>query len=256
MGHQNSKAISALRAYARDLEATARGGAVSAVGASKQDDASTRFPGSGAPHQLAIAAVVVCVVLLGGIGIAAATFASPTTNGQHSILPSALPESVEVVISRAGGVSAIQAVQAFNDLGMTRAVNALNAAAGAGTDSSPNVQDALEALIGVTRDKLTQHGYVSETDLDIALAIMAYETATRPPGLDLDRLPPGQGGTPPGQDPIWTPPGQDPVFTPPGQDPVFTPPGQDPDFTPPGQDKDFTPPGQDKENPGRGGDKP
>ncbi len=256
MGHQDSKAISALRAYARDLETTARGGAVSAVGGSEQDDASIQFPGSGAPHQLAIAAVVVCVVLLGGIGIAAATLAAPTANGQHSIPLSAQPESVAVVFSRAGGVSAIQAVQAFNDLGMTRAVNALNAAAGAGTDSSPDVQDALEALIGVVRDKLSQHGYVSETDLDVALAVMAYETVTRPPGLDLDRLPPGHGGTPPGQEPIWTPPGQDPDFTPPGQDNGFVPPGQNPDSIPPGQDPDFTPPGQDKENPGRGGGKP
>jgi hypothetical protein len=53
-----------------------RSGSGASMGTPKQGDAPTQFRGSGAPHQLAIAAAVVCVVLLGGIGFVNATSAA------------------------------------------------------------------------------------------------------------------------------------------------------------------------------------
>ena len=245
MGHQSNDARKALRAYARDLQSAAGSGAVAlSVGTSKQDDASTQFSGSGAPHQLAIAAVVVCVVLLGGIGFASATNTSPTAKGQQAVPVSARSASLVAAFARAGSVSTIQAVRAFNDLGMTRSANALDAAAGTGTDLSPEVQEALMYLIAEVHDKLTANGFVSEVDFDIGAAVHSLESAAvLPPRLNGDWAPPGLGD--------WAPPGLG-VWVPPGL--RGTPPGLDPESTP-GQDG-FTPPGQDSEKPERGGAKP
>ena len=260
MGHQSDDARNALRAYARDLHATAdRGGFASPIGTSKQGDAPIQFLGSGAPHQLALAAAVVCVVLLGGIGFAAARPATDAGNQQaHSIATQ--PTALSAVLARAGSGSTAQAILAFHDLGMSRSVTALRTAGGTSIDSSPAFQGALAYLVSVVEKRLATEGYVNEADLDVALAVMALEDAVRPPSLDLDRIVPGHVGTPPGLDPDF-PPGQNPDFNPPGQDPDF-PPGQDPDF-PPGQNPDFTPPGQEdrdssgSENPpGQDRDKP
>jgi len=236
MGHQSNDARKALRAYARDLQSAAGSRAVvSSVGTSKQDDASTQFSGSGAPHQLAIASVVVCVVLLGGIGFASATNTTSTARAQNPVPISARSASVVAAFARTGSASTTQAVRAFNDLGMTRSANALDAATGTGTDLSPEVQEALMYLIAEVHEKLTANGFVSELDFDIGAVVHSLEAAVvRPPGLG-DWIPPGLGGTPPGLDPGFTPPGQD----------GFTP-GQD----------GFTPPGQDSEKPERGGAKP
>lgn len=254
MGHHSNEARKALRAYARDLQSAAGSGAVAlSVGTSKQDDASAQFSGSGAPHQLAIAAVVVCVVLLGGIGFASATTTTPTAKGQQAVPVSARSATVVAAFARAGSVSTIQAVRAFNDLGMTRSANALDTATGAGTDLSPEVQQALMYLIAEVHDKLTANGFVSELDFDIGAAVHSLEAAAvRPPGFNGVWVPPGLGeSVPPGLG-KWVPPGLGEwVLL--GQDPGSTPPGQD-GFTP-GQDG-FTPPGQDSEKPERGGDKP
>jgi len=51
MGHQRNDAISALRAYARDLRVVAGGGQALPLGVAQQGDASIQFSGSGAPHQ-------------------------------------------------------------------------------------------------------------------------------------------------------------------------------------------------------------
>ncbi len=227
MGHQSNDARKALRAYARHLQSAAGSGAVvSSVGTSKQDDASAQLSGSGAPHQLAIAAVVVCVVLLGGIGFASATTTAPAAQGQRAVPVSARSASVVATFARAGSVSTTQAVRAFNDLGMSRSASALDVAAGTGIDSSPEVQQALMYLIAAVHEKLATNGFVSELDFDIGAAVHALESAVvRPPGLSADWTPPGLGGTPPGQ--LWTPPGQDPGPTPAGQDPGFVPPGQE-----------------------------
>ncbi len=245
MGHHSNEARKALRAYARDLQSAAGSGdIVSSVGTSKQDDASTQFSGSGAPHQLAIAAVVVCVVLLGGIGFASATNNAPTAKGQHAVPVSARSASVVAAFARAGSVSTIQAVRAFNDLGMTRSASALDAAAGTGTDLSPEVQEALMYLIAEVHEKLTANGFVSELDFDIGAVVHSLEAAVvRPPGINGDWAPPGLGeSVPPGLG-DWVPPGL-------GE----KPPGQD-GPAPPGQDG-FTPPGQDTVKPERGGVKP
>ncbi|GMQ93995.1 MAG: hypothetical protein BMS9Abin12_1477 [Acidimicrobiia bacterium] len=253
MGHQSDDARKALRAYARDLHATANlGGFSSSVGTSKQGDAPIQSSGSGAPHQLAIAAAIVSVVLLGGIGIASAANSVPDADSQHATPLSAQPASVTAVFARTGSVPTNQAIQAFIDLGMTRSMNALIAAAGTGIDSSAAVQLALAGVLAVTSEKLTAHGTVTESDLDVALAVTTLEQAVRPPGLDPNRLPPGLGGTPPGQDDDFVPPGRNDLFVPPGQDNDFVPPGQDELFVPQGQDPNLVPPGQneDKENPG------
>ena len=264
MGHQSNDARKALRAYARDLQSAAGSRAVvSSVGTSKQDDASTQFSGSGAPHQLAIAAVVVCVVLLGGIGFASATNTTPTAKGRHAVSVSARSASVVAAFARTGTVSTTQAVRAFNDLGMARSASALDVAAGTGIDSSPEVQQALMYLIAAVHEKLTSNGYVSEFDFDIGAAVYSLETAVvRPPGLSADWVPPGLGGTPPGQDEFWTPPGQNDDFQAPGQDPGFAPPGQE-DEGPSNSASDKatgggkgTAPGLSKDKPGTGGGSP
>jgi len=238
MGHPSNEARKALRAYAHDLQTTAqRGGLISSVGTSKQDDASVQFSGSGAPHQLAMAAVAVCAVLLGGIGLAAATNSTPPAQSQQADSVSAQPSSVTAVFARTGSIPTSQAIQAFSDLGMTRTVEALRAAADAGVDSSETVIEALSRLMGLVGAKLEANETVSEADFDIAIAIIALTDAVRPPGLDPGWIPPGQVGTPPGQDPLWTPPGQNDDFVPPGQDTD----GGSPSDTAPGQTKDPNP---------------
>jgi hypothetical protein len=234
MGHQSDDARNALRAYARDLQATAnRSGFAAPVGTSKQGDAPIQFLGSGAPHQLAIAAAVVCVVLLGGIGFAAARPAADTGNQQPSSI-SAQPTALSAVLARAGNGSTAQAIQAFNDLGMSRSVTALRTAGGTSIDSSPAFQGALAYLLSVVEKRLATEGRVNEDDLDVALAVMALEDAVRPPGLDLDRIVPGLGRTPPGLDPDFIPSGQDPNFIPPGQEDGDSGGREDP----PGRDRD------------------
>ena len=69
MGHRHD-AVEALRAYARDVENTANGGAVSSVGSTNQDRAVATKPASGAPHLLAVFAVAASVVLVGAIAMA------------------------------------------------------------------------------------------------------------------------------------------------------------------------------------------
>jgi hypothetical protein len=254
MGHQSNDARNALRAYARDLHSTAnRSGFASPVGTSKQGDAPIQFLGSGAPHQLAIAAAVVCVVLLGGIGFAAARPAADAGIQQARSI-STQPTALSAVLARASNGSTAQAIQAFNDLGMSRSVTALRTAGGTSIDSSPAFQGALAYLVSVVENRLATEGHVNETDLDVALAVMALEDAVRPPGLDLDRIVPGLGGTPPGQDPDFTPPGQVPDFVPPGQDPDFVPPGQEDS----GSGGRENPPSQDRDRPdnGKGGGRP
>jgi len=248
MGHQSNEARKALRAYARDLQSTAGRSAVSFAGEPKQGDAPIQSSGSGAPHQLAIVAAVVCVALLGGIGFATAVKSPPQAESQQAIPLSAQSASASAVLARAGGASTTQAIRAFNELGMSRSASALSSAEGTGTASSTVVQEALANLLVVVGARLEASGEVSEADIDVALAVSVLEKAVLPHGLDADNLPPGLGGT--------TPPGQNPLWTPPGQDPDPAPPGQDDDFTPPGQDDDFTPPGQDKEKPERGGGRP
>jgi hypothetical protein len=245
MGHQSNDARKALHAYARDLHSTAgRGGFASPVGTSKQGDAPNQFLGSGAPHQLAIAAAVVCVVLLGGIGLAAARPAADAGNQQARSM-STRPTALSAVLPPAGNGSTAQAIRAVNDLGMSRSVTALRTVGGTRIDSSPAFQDGLAYLLSVVENRLATEGRVNEADLDVALAIMALEDAARPPGLDLGRIVPGLGDTPPGQNPEFIPPGQDPEFIPRGQEEGDSSSRENP----PGQDKD-------KQDNGKGGGKP
>ena len=259
MGHQSNEARKALRAYAHDLQSTARrGGLDSVAAAAKKDDASVKLSDSGGPPQLVIAAVAVCAVLVGGIGLAITNSSTPSVERQQTDSTSAQSRSVTAVFARNGSIPTSLAIQAFSDLGMTRTVEALRAAADAGVDSFERVRDARSRLVAIVRTKLEANETVSESDPDIAIAVAALTDAVRPPGLDPEWIPPGQGGTPPGQDPDFVPPGQDPDFVSPGQDPDFVPPGQDPDFVPPGQDPDDrspsdTAPGQTKDpNPNKG----
>ena len=227
MGHQSNDARSALRAYARDLQTSAhRGGVASPVGAPKQDDAPTQFLGSGAPHQLAIAAAVVCVVLLGGIGFARATSTEAPAELLQASPASAPSGSWAAVLTRDSNVSTAQAIRAFSDLGLSRSADILRSAGESGIDTSPAFQQALAHLVSVIDKRISATGHVDENDLGVTLAVIALEDAVRPPGLDVNRIAPGLGGTPPGLDPAFVPPGQDPAFVPPGQDPDFTPPGQ------------------------------
>jgi hypothetical protein len=249
MGHQSTDAGSALRAYARDLQTSAhRGGVASTVGAPKQDDAPTQFLGSGAPHQLAIAAAVVCVVLLGGIGFARVTSSEPSAAQQQATSARAPSDSWSAVLTRDSNVSTAQAVRAFSDLGLYRSADVVRSAGESGNDASPAFRKALAYLVSVVERQISTAGHVDETDLGVTLAIMALEDAARPPGLDADKLGPGLGGIPPGLDPTFVAPGQDPDFVPPGQDPAFVPPGLDKDK--PDKDK------PDKDKPDKGEDAP
>lgn len=218
MGHQNN-AIVALRAYALDLESTATRGSLLRVGASNQDNAPVQFQGSGAPHLLAIAAAVVCVVLLGGIGFASATNQTPFGGIEQALPLETQPDTVTALLARTSGVSGAQAIRAFSDLGMARSTEALSVAIGSGSELSPEVQEALEYLVAAVREGLTANGSVSESDFAIAAAVSVLEAAVvRPPGLTQEWVRPDDGGTPPGQDYEWVAPGKDPYFVPPGQE--------------------------------------
>jgi hypothetical protein len=116
MGHESNDARKALRAHACDLHTAAHiSGSVASIATPKQDDAPTQFLGSGAPHQLAIAAAVVRVVLLWGIGFVNAT--DPARNDLANP-PSAQVASAVTVFVRTGDVSTRPAIRAFNDLGL------------------------------------------------------------------------------------------------------------------------------------------
>ena len=251
MGHQSNEAMEALRAYARDLHTVAnRSGSVASIGTSKQDDAPTQFRGSGAPHQLAIAAAVVCVVLLGGIGFVNATNAPDPAGDEVTNPPSAQAVSAVAVFARTGGVSTSQAIRAFSALGLPRAAEALDVATSAGTDSSPAVKLALAALVDAIDKRVDADQPIVEEDMEISLAIAALESAVRPPGLDPNRLRPGLGETPPGQDPVWLAEVRDNGILRPTVDPILVPPEKDKDN---GRD---TAPGQQNEKPERDGGKP
>ena len=261
MGHQSNDARDALRAYARDLHtAASRGGSVASIGTSKQDDAPTQFLGSGAPHQLAIAAAVVCVVLLGGIGFVNATSAPDPAGDELTNPPSAQAVSAVSVFARTGGGSTSQAIRAFSALGLPRAAEALDVAASAGTDSSPAVMLAVAELVDAIDDTIGAEQQIVEEDMVISLAIAELESAVRPPGLDPDRLRPGLGGIPPGQDPVWLDEVRNSGILSPTEDPILVPPEKD--KTEPqdsavdnGSGRD-TAPGQQEEKPDRGGGKP
>ena len=166
MGHQSNDARDALRAYADDLHTSAvRGGVASPVGASKQDDAPTQFLGSGAPHQFAIAAAVVCVVLLGGIGFVNATSTTDPARDELTNPPSAQTASAVAVFARTGDVSTSHAIRAFNDLGLSRAAEALDVAASAGTDSSPAVKLALTELVDAIDKRVGVDQPIVEEDM-------------------------------------------------------------------------------------------
>jgi hypothetical protein len=244
MGHQSNDARDALRAYADDLHTSAvRGGVASPVGASKQDDAPTQFLGSGAPHQLAMAAAVVCVVLLGGIGFARVSGSESPAGPQQTSPASAPSGSWGAVLTRDSNVSTAQAIRAFSDLGLQRSADILRSAGESGSDASPAFQQALAHLVAVVDERISSVGHVDESDVGVAFAIIALSDTMRPPGLDVDRIAPGLGETPPGIDP---------TFLAPSQDTDFVAPGQDPDFVPPGQTK-VKP---DNVKPDKGGDKP
>ncbi|MEN8041625.1 MAG: hypothetical protein ABFR95_09000 [Actinomycetota bacterium] len=224
MGHQTD-ARKALRDYAHDLHSSAPGAGLSA-GGSKQDDASIQLTGSGAPHQLAIAAVVVCVVLLGGIGLAAVAPSTDQSADQFPVEVTAQPQNAAAILAMGDGTATTNAIRAFNDLGMDRARDALMDSILNGTDSLPSVQQALATLLAVVDQKLSQDGQVDESDPDVVLAINVVESAVRrPPGLDPEGVTPGTAD--PGSHEIffWIAPGRDPNFVPPGRDPLWTPPG-------------------------------
>jgi hypothetical protein len=251
MGHQSNDAREALRAYARDLHTAAnRSGSVASIGTSKQDGAPTQFLGSGAPHQLAIAAAVVCVVLLGGIGFVSATNASDPAGDELTNPPSAQTVSAVAVFARTGGASTSQAIRAFSALGLPRAAEALDVAASAGTDSSPAVKLALTELVDAIDSKIGADQPIIEEDMAISLAISELESAVRPPGLDPNRLRPDLEGTPPGQDPTWLEEVRTGGILGPTKDPILVPPEQDKDN---GRE---TAPGQQEEKPERGGGQP
>jgi hypothetical protein len=210
MGHRQD-AIEALRAYARDVETTINGGAVSSVGSTSQDDAAATSPAPGAPHLLAVSAVAASVVLVGAIAISGVIGMSEDANATPDASPTTLSTPV------ASGPSSATAVRALNEHGLTQAAQNVLLAMSAGIDESPAATEALEAVFDRIDALVASGAPVTETDSELAAALAILEEATRPPGLDTDRLPPGQGGTPPGQDPTFTPPGQDPTFTPPGQ---------------------------------------
>jgi hypothetical protein len=211
---------------------------------------------------LAIAAAVVCVVLLGGIGFVSATNASDPAGDELTNPPSAQAVSAVAVFARTGGASTSQAIRAFSNLGLPRAAEALDVATSAGTDSSPAVRLALTELVDAIDSKISADQPVVEEDMAISLAIAGLESAVRPPGLDLNWLSPGLGGTPPGQDPVWLAevrdngivgPTEDPILVPPDKDKVKAEPHAEADDKGNGRD---TAPGQQNEKPARGGGKP
>jgi len=228
MGHRNDDALSALRAYARDLDATPGSGSLQVVGGSDQDGAYGNKPGSsGAPHQLAIAAVAVGVVLIGSIGIVSARSTSGVNIGSTPSVSQTATAQPTTPDNLAHSRGMANAAKAYNSIGLVRTAAAIESAITSGMDASPAFMTALEDVRGIVASSVLSGAGLDESVEPLEDAVLALESsASRPPGLDADTVPPGQGGTPPGQDPTFTPPGQDPTFTPPGQDPTFTPPGQ------------------------------
>jgi hypothetical protein len=199
---------------------------------------------------LAIAAAVVCVVLLGGIGFVSATNATDPAGDELTNPPSAQTVSAVAVFVRTGGASTSQAIRAFSDLGLPRAAEALDVATRAGTDSSPAVMLALAELVDAIDGRISADQPIVEEDVAISLAIAGLESAARPPGLDPNWLRPGLGGTPPGQDPAWLQEVQDSGILRHTEDLILVPPEKDKAS---GRD---TAPGQQEEKPERGGGKP
>jgi hypothetical protein len=199
---------------------------------------------------LAIAAAVVCVVLLGGIGFVSATAATDPAGDKLTNPPSAQTVSAVAVFVRTGGASTSQAIRAFSDLGLPRAAEALDVAASAGTDSSPTVKLALTELVDAIDKRVDADEPIVEEDIAISLAIAGLESAVRPPGLDPNWLRPGLGVTPPGQDSAWPQEVRDNGILRPTVDPILVPPEKDKAS---GRD---TAPGQQEEKPERGGGKP
>lgn len=228
MGHQSNDARKALRAYASELQSSAsRGGFAPSADTSKQDDAPNQFLGAGAPHQLAMAAVVVCVVLLGGIGLVAATNTADVPGTGPTQQARALEETSSGALITTERITTPNAIRTLHELGLTRAADALDEAVDAGLDSSPAVRQAIERLfdiIGTSPDSAEQF---SQDGVVLALAISDLESAIRPPGLDIDRVQPGNGGIPPGLDDAWLEQVKERGILSPTEDPVLVPPGRD-----------------------------
>jgi hypothetical protein len=210
MGHRHD-AIEALRAYARDVENTANGGVVSPVGSTNQDDAAATGPAHGAPHLLAASAVAASVVLVGAIAISGIVGMSRDAD------PAAGTSQTTLSTPATPAPLTATAVRALNEHGLTQAAQNVLLAMSAGTDESPEVADALQAVLDRIDAIVASGVAVTNADPDLETALANLEEATRPPGLDPDRLPPGQGGTAPGQDPTFVQPGQDPTFVQPGR---------------------------------------
>jgi hypothetical protein len=255
MGHQSNDAGKALRAYARDLQSSAtRASFAPSVGTSKQDDAPNQLLGSGAPHQLAIAAAVVCVVLLGGIGLAAATNPNDSSKTGLTNPATAQADASSAVLLVTSDMSTPNAIRAFNDLGLSRAANALDAAAGAGIDSSPAVQQAVERIFDIIDARLDSAESVGQSEVTIALAIADLESAVQPPGLDIALVRSGHENLPPGLDDVWLEQVKRRGIPDPADEAILVPPGHT-KADPQGNGRDSAP-GQTKDKPEKGGDKP
>jgi hypothetical protein len=258
MGHRH-EAVEALRAYARDLETTIGDGVPLRVGSADQDDAAASVSGPGAPH-LGLLTAAAGVVLVGSVGILSAFIGSGSpSEAVGGAMPEAAPGSTVAVTTDAStSFYAARASMRFTTLGFADAAAAVSAAVTDGTIDRSDVRAAIDRVLHLTLDvgDLADLDPDARAEVDAAVALLVG--ITRPPGLDPDRMPPGQGGTPPGQDDTFVPPGQDDTFVPPGQDDTFVPPGQDDTFVPPGQDDTFVPPGQDDTfvPPGQGGTPP
>jgi hypothetical protein len=206
---------------------------------------------------LAIAAAVVCVVLLGGIGLAAAINSTPTATSELTNPPIAQSASAVTVLARNGSVSSINAIRAFSDLGLSRAAEALDAATIADVDSTPAVQQALGKLLDIINAKLKTAETIDQQIVVISLAIADLESAVsaiRPPGLDITYASPGHGGTPPGLNEAWLEQVRSRGILSPAKEPILVPPGHEKDDRP-GKGLD-TAPGQTKEKPEKSGGKP
>jgi hypothetical protein len=255
MGHQSDDARNALRAYARDLHATAnRGGFAAPVGTSKQGDAPIQFLGSGAPHQLAIAAAVVCVVLLGGIGLAAATNSADVPEADLTQKAIALEESSSAALITTERISTPNAIRALHDLGLSRAAGALDEAADAGLDSSPAVQQAVDRLFTIIGTRLDSADQIRENEVVMALAIADLESAARPRGLDIAQVRSGSADLPPGLDDVWLEQVRKRSTVDSTESSTLLPPGQIRDQKP-NAVRDSAP-GQTKEKPEKGSGKP
>jgi len=174
--------------------------------------------------------------------------------------PSAQTASAVAVLARTGGGSTSRAIRAFSDLGLPRAAEALEAAAGAGTDSSPAVETALAEVVATVNGLIAADRPISQDDVALSLAITELESTVRPPGLDPDRVGPSLGGIPPGLDTTWLDSVRTAGILGPTDDPILVPTKKDKtelqdDADPQGIGRD-TAPGQQKDKPQRGGGKP